>query len=57
MEALYALGADEVIPEEFETAVEIFTRVLQKYLFSKDHIEKFTAEVRSKGYGCSASPK
>jgi CPA2 family monovalent cation:H+ antiporter-2 len=57
VEALYSLGADEVIPEEFETAVEIFTRVLQKYLFSKDHIEKFTAEVRSEGYQMFRKPE
>ncbi|MCV4600561.1 NAD-binding protein, partial [Escherichia coli] len=25
---LYALGANEVIPEEFETSIEIFSRVL-----------------------------
>ncbi|MDD1678537.1 MAG: cation:proton antiporter, partial [Methanomicrobiales archaeon] len=31
VEPLYRLGADEVIPEEFETSVEIFTRVLKKY--------------------------
>ncbi len=29
---LYELGADEVVPEEFETSVEIFTLVLRKYL-------------------------
>jgi len=28
IEPLYELGANEVIPEEFETSVEIFTRVL-----------------------------
>ncbi len=50
MEPLYALGADEVIPEEFETSVEIFTRVLAKYLIPRDEIERFVAEVRSDGY-------
>jgi K+:H+ antiporter len=50
MEPLYDLGADEVIPEEFETSVEIFTRVLAKYLVPKDEIERFVAEVRSDGY-------
>jgi len=30
LKPLYELGADEVIPEEFETSVEIFTRVLEK---------------------------
>jgi CPA2 family monovalent cation:H+ antiporter-2 len=47
---LYELGANEVIPEEFETSVEIFTRVLLKYLMPRDEIERFTAEVRADGY-------
>ena len=50
MKPLYELGADEVIPEEFETSVEIFTRVLSKYLIPRDEIEKFVTEVRSGGY-------
>ena len=50
MKPLYELGANEVIPEEFETSVEIFTRVLAKYLIPKDEIEKLVAEVRSDGY-------
>ncbi len=50
MEHLYNLGANEVIPEEFETSVEIFTRVLKKYLIPKDEIEKLTAEIRSGSY-------
>jgi CPA2 family monovalent cation:H+ antiporter-2 len=36
MQALYELGANEVIPEEFETSVEIFSRVLAKYLIPRD---------------------
>ena len=31
IEPLTALGADEVIPEEFETSIEIFSHVLQVY--------------------------
>jgi CPA2 family monovalent cation:H+ antiporter-2 len=50
MKHLYELGANEVIPEEFETSVEIFTRVLGKYLIPRDEIEKFTTEVRADGY-------
>ena len=50
MKPLYELGANEVIPEEFETSVEIFTRVLGKYLIPRDEIEKFIAEVRADGY-------
>jgi len=47
---LYELGANEVIPEEFETSVEIFSRVLTKYLMPRDEIEKLVAEVRADGY-------
>lgn len=53
---LYELGANEVIPEEFETSVEIFTRVLTKYLIPRNDIEKFIAEVRSDGYEMFRSP-
>ncbi len=47
---LYELGADEVVPEEFETSIEIFTRVLEKYLIPRNNIEGLIAEVRSDGY-------
>lgn len=50
MKPLYDLGANEVIPEEFETSVEIFTRVLAKYLIPRDEIEALVAEIRSDGY-------
>jgi CPA2 family monovalent cation:H+ antiporter-2 len=47
---LYQLGADEVIPEEFETSVEIFIRVLDYYLVSRDDIERLVSEIRQDGY-------
>lgn len=47
---LIDLGADEVIPEEFETSVEIFSRILHKYLIPADEIEALVQEVRSGGY-------
>ena len=50
VEPLYRVGANEVIPEEFETSVEIFTRVLMEYLIPHDQIEQFVAEVRADGY-------
>ncbi len=50
MKALYELGANEVIPEEFETSVEIFTRVLTKYLVPKNEIAHLIAEIREDGY-------
>ncbi len=50
MAPLHELGANEVVPEEFETSVEIFTRVLAKYLIPKNEIERFISEVRAGGY-------
>lgn len=56
MEENHKLGADEVIPEEFETSIEIFTRVLGKYLVSRHDIESFTEEVRSFNYEMFRKP-
>ncbi|GAB3195657.1 CPA2 family monovalent cation:H+ antiporter-2 [Pontibacter aydingkolensis] len=50
MEENYRIGADEVIPEEFETSIEIFTRVLTKYLMPRDQIESFTHMIRADNY-------
>ena len=50
VEPLYKLGVNEVIPEEFETSVEILSRVLRNYLVPQDDIERCIAEVRSDGY-------
>ena len=50
MEDLYKAGANEVIPEEFETSVEIFTRVLDKYDVDRENIDKLVTEIRSDGY-------
>jgi CPA2 family monovalent cation:H+ antiporter-2 len=47
---LHELGADEVVPEEFETSVEIFARVLKNYLVPREEIEQFIGEVRAGGY-------
>lgn len=44
------LGADEVIPEEFETSIEIFSRVLRKYLIPHDEIQNFINHLRSSDY-------
>ena len=56
MEENYRLGADEVIPEEFETSIEIFTRVLSKYLIPRDEIETFTRSIRAGQYEMLRSP-
>jgi monovalent cation:H+ antiporter-2, CPA2 family len=48
--ALQDAGANEVIAEEFETSVEIFTVVLHKYFVPRDHIDTFIADIRADGY-------
>jgi len=50
MRHLNALGADEIIPEEYETSVEIFVRVLEKYMVPRENIEKLVNDVRANGY-------
>ncbi|MEA5113618.1 MAG: cation:proton antiporter [Geobacteraceae bacterium] len=50
MEPLYKLGVNEVIPEEFETSIEILSRVLRKYLLTHDEIERCISEVRGDSY-------
>ncbi len=43
-------GADEVISEEFETSIEIFTLVLNKYLVPDDQIRGLVSAVRGDNY-------
>ncbi|HOJ05633.1 MAG TPA: cation:proton antiporter [Bacteroidota bacterium] len=50
VERLRAAGADEVIPEEFETALEIFTRALRRFLLPRRDIDRMVEELRSGGY-------
>jgi CPA2 family monovalent cation:H+ antiporter-2 len=50
VDELYQLGADQVIPEEFETSVEIFSRVLREYGVSRNVIQREVEEIRSEGY-------
>ncbi len=44
-------GADQVVPEEFETSVEIFARVLRIYGVPSDVIQREIEAVRSEHYG------
>lgn len=47
---LLTLGADEVIPEEFETSIEIFSRVLHNYLIPVDNVQELIDAIRSDNY-------
>jgi CPA2 family monovalent cation:H+ antiporter-2 len=51
IEHLYDLGADEVIPEEFETSVEIFARVLHEFHVPRNVIGLQVELIRKEHYG------
>jgi len=51
LQANFDAGANEVIPEEFETSIEIFHRVLRKYLVPESQIHDLVANIRSDHYG------
>jgi CPA2 family monovalent cation:H+ antiporter-2 len=50
-EDLYKAGASQVLPEEFESAIEMFERALTKFLMPKDEIEVTIGEIRKNNYG------
>src|SRR6266571_3818893 len=47
---LTRLGADAVIPEEFETSIEIFARVLAHYNVARHDIERLVQQIRASQY-------
>ncbi len=51
IEDLYKMGADQVIPEEFETAIDLFERILKKLLIPKGEIEAAISRIRDDNYG------
>jgi CPA2 family monovalent cation:H+ antiporter-2 len=51
VEPLAALGADQVIPEEFETSLELTGRVLGLYGAPPHVVEREKAALRREGYG------
>ncbi len=50
LDDLYRLGADQVIPEEFETSLEIFARVLEEYGIPRIKIRRQKDVFRREGY-------
>lgn len=46
----FKLGASEVISEEFETSVEIFTRVLHQYFIPDEDIHQYVTAIRNENY-------
>lgn len=50
VDELNEAGADQVIPEEFETSIEIFSRVLREYRIPQNIIEQQVELARLEGY-------
>ena len=50
IQELSAIGADEVIPEEFETSITIFSRVLHNLLVPLDEIEELVQSIKEDNY-------
>lgn len=50
LNVLYAAGADDVIPEEFETSIEIFAHVLERFRVPRNVIEQQVMLVRAGRY-------
>ncbi|PYO66450.1 MAG: hypothetical protein DMD71_08955, partial [Gemmatimonadetes bacterium] len=53
---LTRLGADVVIPEEFETSVEIFARVLSHYRVPRETVDQLTDQIRAAHYAALRTP-
>ena len=47
---LIRLGANQVVPEEFETSIQISHRVLQEFQVPPEEIQRLAEEVRDQGY-------
>lgn len=50
VEPLQHLGANDVIAEELESSMEVFSRVLQNYLVPQQDINAFSARIRRENY-------
>lgn len=50
VERLFQVGADDVIPDEFGSSLEIFTRVLQKSNVPSSELTRCVNELRVEGY-------
>lgn len=50
VDLFFDLGANEVVPEEFEVSIEIFTRMLNRYFVPHDEVTAFTDKIREGSY-------
>jgi CPA2 family monovalent cation:H+ antiporter-2 len=46
----------EVIPEEFEASLEVFSRIMARYMVPREEIESYTEKIRAAGYRWLQTP-
>jgi monovalent cation:H+ antiporter-2, CPA2 family len=51
MEPLYKLGADQIIPEKLEIAIDLFNRILVKRLYPQKDVNRILTHIRSMSLG------
>lgn len=57
IDSFYTLGADEVISDEFECSIELFSRVLNKYMVPIKEIETMNNQLRADHYMMLRGPE
>lgn len=57
LDKFYAFGADEVISDEFESSIELFTRVLHRYLVPSNEINSLGLTLRADHYEMLRNPE
>ncbi len=57
IEELRSHGADQVVAEEFETAIELFTLVLERYHVPRNVVRAQTRVLRGEGYQMLRAPQ
>jgi monovalent cation:H+ antiporter-2, CPA2 family len=57
IDRFYAIGSDEVISDEFECSIELFSRVLNRYIVPGDEIETICNQLRADHYRMLRSPE
>ena len=57
LDDFYSVGADEVVSDEFECSIELFSRVLNKYMVPLNGIENQGYELRADHYRILRSPE
>lgn len=57
LDGFYAIGANEVVSDEFECSIELFARVLNRYMVPDNEIETMGEELRADHYRMLRTPE